>query len=201
MRAKRLLVCAVVLFCAGGAASATAAAVQSSWGLRQLMAEFARVRSASAQFTERKTMHMLTQPLVLSGRLIYIAPDHLEKITLSPTRERMIVDGDEVTLAGPNNDIHTFSLSDDPRIGGLIAGIRATLSGDLRTLDRFYIVRFSGTPAAWNLKLFPRDSALTRFVKWIDFRGKGERIETLDTEDSDGDHSEMSIVEDVRDAP
>lgn len=164
------------------------------------MGELAKVKSASAQFTERKTMHMLTEPLILSGRLVYVAPNHMEKITTSPTAEKLVMDGDEITIvAGPNNETHTFSLSQYPQIGGLVAGIRATMAGDLKTLNGFYVAHLTGSAGAWDLQLVPKDADLTRFVKWIDFRGGGNRIRTIATEDADGDHSDMTIVEDGSD--
>lgn len=179
---------------------ASAAPAQQPWGVAQLMAALARVRSASGQFTERKTMRMLTQPLILSGRLDYLAPSHIEKTTVSPTPEKLVMDGDQVTIvSGPNKETHTFSLSQYAQIGGLVEGIRATLAGDLRTLDRFYTVQLNGTLTAWDLRLVPRDADLTRFVKWMEFRGSGDRIQTISTEDSDGDRSDMTIAEDRRD--
>jgi outer membrane lipoprotein-sorting protein len=178
----------------------TLAVAQEPWGIDRLMAELAKVKSASAQFTERKTMHMLTEPLILSGRLVYVAPDHMEKITTSPTSEKLVMDGDQITIVtGPDSDTHTFSLAQYPQIGGLVAGIRATMAGDLGTLDRFYVARLMGTASAWDLQLVPKDADLTHFVKWIDFRGGGDRIHTIDTEDADGDHSDMTIVEDGSD--
>lgn len=177
------------------------AAAQEPWGLPQLMAGLGQVKSAAGQFTERKTMRMLTQPLISSGRLAYVAPSHIEKVTVSPMPERLVMDGDRVTIvSGPNNDTHTFSVADYPQIGGLIEGIRATLAGDLPTLERIYTTRLSGTQAAWDLQLVPKDEDLARFVKRIDFRGDGYRIRTIDTEGSDGDRSEMTIVEDGRNA-
>lgn len=193
-------ICAIAACGVVQALGAMPAVAQEPWGIDQLMGALAKVTSASAQFTERKTMHMLTEPLILSGRLVYVAPNHMEKITTSPTAERLVMDGDQITIvAGPDNDTHTFSLSQYPQIGGLVAGIRATMAGDLNTLDRFYVVRLTGAATAWDLHLVPKDSDVTRFVKWIDFRGSGNRITTISTEDADNDHSDMTIVEDGSD--
>ena len=200
MRASMFVSCAMAVISTVAVGLGRAAPAQQPWGIAQLMAELARVRSASGQFTERKTMRMLTEPLILSGRLAYIAPSHIEKITVSPMPQKLAMDGDQVTIvSGPNNETHTFSLAQYAQIGGLVEGIRATLAGDLRTLDRFYTLQLSGTPTAWDLRLVPRDADLTRFVKWMEFRGSGDRIQTISTEDSDGDRSDMTIAEDRRD--
>jgi len=201
MRASGLAICASILLSAAAMDSGNSAAAQQVWGLPQLMAALGQVKSATGQFTERKTMHMLTQPLLSTGRLAYVAPAHIEKITLSPMSERLVMDGDRVTIvSGPNNETRTFSVADFPQIGGLVEGIRATLAGDLPTLERIYTTRLSGTLAAWDLQLVPRDSDLAHVIKWIEFRGDGNRVRTIDTENPNGDRSEMTIVEDRRDA-
>jgi outer membrane lipoprotein carrier protein LolA len=172
----------------------------AGWGLPQLMQTLAQVKSATAQFTERKTVHMLTAPLATSGTLTYVAPNHMEKITLSPAPERFALDGDQVTIAsGPQNETHIFSVTDYPQIGGLIEGIRATLAGDLPALNRFYAVQLSGSPSNWQLLLQPKDSELTHFIKWVRILGSDGHIREIKSEESDGDQSDMTIVEHARD--
>lgn len=182
-------------------AAAPATAAPPPWDLTQLMRVLGQVKSASGRFTERKTLHMLNAPLVSSGTLSYVAPDRMQKVTLSPTPERFLLDGDQVTMvSGPDRQTHTFSVTDYPQIGGLVEGIRATLAGDLPTLDRYYNLHLAGDAANWQLQLEPKDTDLTRFVKSIRITGSEDHIRAIDTEESDGDRSEMSIVEDVHDA-
>jgi len=178
-----------------------AATQATNWGLPQLMHELAQVESASARFTEQKTMHMLNAPLVTSGTLDYVAPDYVRKITVSPEPERFVLAGNRVTIAGGSDHrTHIFNLTDDPQIAGLIEGIRATLAGDLPALDRSYAVQFTGDVTQWQLLLRPKAAGLAHFVRRIRIRGSQDRIEAIDTESGDGDHSEMSIVENVIDA-
>ncbi|HVA35821.1 MAG TPA: outer membrane lipoprotein carrier protein LolA [Stellaceae bacterium] len=202
-RAARLAatLCVVLWAAPFAAAAEPASASAVPWDLMQLMRSLRQVRSASGQFTERKTVHMLNAPLVSSGTLSYVAPDRVQKVTLSPTPERFVLDGDQVTIAGgPDQQTHTFALTDYPQIGGLVEGIRATLAGDLQTLDRYYDLQLTGDAANWQLLLQPKDTDLTRFVKWIRIIGTQNRIRAVETEESDGDRSEMSITEDARDA-
>jgi hypothetical protein len=180
---------------------AAAQPVDAAWGLPELMHELAQVHSATARFTERKTVQMLSAPLVVSGALTYVAPGYLRKITVSPTPENFILDHGEITMSGgPDHQTHVFSINDDPQIGGLVEGIRATLAGDLPTLEHFYIVRLTGTAAGWQLLLQPRDAGVTRFVKSILIVGSHNRIAAINTVSSNGDHSEMDVIEDVSDA-
>jgi hypothetical protein len=163
------------------------------------MQTLSQVKSASGQFTERKTMQMLSEPLVTSGTLLYLAPDQVQKITVLPQRERVAVRGDTVTIeSGQDERGRTLSLSDYPEISGIVEGIRATLSGDLPTLRRFYAIELDGTAADWRLVLRPTATELQKFVKQIRIAGSGNKIHAVETADGDGDLSQMSIVEDVR---
>jgi outer membrane lipoprotein-sorting protein len=189
----------LLFFCAGGL-SGIAMAQTASWGLPQLMSGMAAVKSASATFTERKTLPMLNAPLVEAGSLSYAAPDWMEKITVSPP-ERFVLNGQQVTLTGgADGQAHVISLNDDPRIGGLAGGILATLSGNLPALEQVYTVRFSGGPVGWQLLLRPKDPDLARFISWMCISGSFNRIAAIDTASGDGGHSEMSVAETVSDA-
>ncbi len=170
-----------------------------SWGLPQLMAGLAQVKSASARFTERKTIAMLNAPLMATGTLDYRAPDWMRKSTTSPMPESFVLNGQQVTMT-EDGQTHVFALGADPLIGGLTEGILATLAGDLPALNRVYTVQFSGGPADWQLVLRPRAAGLTRFVAWICIRGRENRVDAIDTASANGDHSEMSVAETVGNA-
>lgn len=195
MRARRFVLAVFIL---AAVAAPAGAQTQAGWGLPQLMATLARVKSASAQFTERKTLHVLDAPLVSSGTLLYVAPDQVEKITVLPERERIAISGDKLTIeGGTSGRPRTLLLANAPEIAAFVESIRATLAGDLPALDRFYRVEVSGGPASWRLDLVPRAEKLTRLVRRIRISGSGEKITAVETDEADGDRSEMSVAEDV----
>lgn len=189
----------------GGLLAAPAAMAQTAvpaWGLGALMREMARVRAATASFTERQTSPLLSAPLLAQGTLTYAAPDYMRKTTLAPVLESFTLAGDRITMTGgADGGTHVFPVSAAPQIGGLVEGIRATLAGDASTLTRLYTVRLSGGAAGWQLLLRPRDAKLARLVRSIDIRGSQDRIEAIDTLSPDGGDSAMSISETVTDAP
>jgi outer membrane lipoprotein-sorting protein len=198
MRVLRLAAACLALLCAPVHAQ-QGQQPGPAWGITQLMQTLAQVKSASGQFTERKTMRMLSEPLLASGTLLYLAPDQVQKITVLPQRERVAVRGDTVTIEGGQDERgRTLSLTDYPEIGGIVEGIRATLAGDLPTLRRFYAVQLEGSAADWRLMLQPTQPKLQKFVKQIRIAGSGNKVLTVETEDGDGDVSQMSIVEDVQ---
>jgi outer membrane lipoprotein-sorting protein len=146
-------------------------------------------------------MAMLTTPLAASGTLDYTAPDWMEKKTISPAPQQFILHGQQITMtSGQNPQPQTFSMAQDPRIGGLTEGIIATLSGNQPALENVYTVQLSGGPSAWQLVLLPKDAGAKKIISWISIRGIKNRITGIDTASANGDHSEMSIAETITNA-
>jgi len=127
--------------------------------------------------------------------LAYVAPDKLQKRTLLPKPEQLTVDGDTLMIARSGESERTFSLGDNPEIGAFVESIRATLAGDLPALERHYRVSLEGTQRDWHMMLEPKDRRLAELVKWIRFSGRDDTIRSIESEEGDGDRSEMSIVE------
>jgi outer membrane lipoprotein-sorting protein len=168
----------------------------ADWGLPQLMARMQTVRSATAHFVERKFVQMLNQPLQSSGVLIYVAPDRLQKQTLTPARALLSVDGDRLTVEQTDGKMRNLSLSEVPEVGALVASIRATLAGDGATLTRYYSLTLTGNAGDWSLLLEPRDHRLRDLLTMIRIRGEGNAIRGIETVERDGDRTEMIITPD-----
>jgi hypothetical protein len=184
---------------AAGLLAARAATAQGAWGITQLMQSLAEVKTASSRFVERKTLHMLSEPIIASGTLRYVAPDEVEKLTLSPARERLVVKGDSLTFEGGSPaQSRTMSLAANPEVAAIVEGIRATLAGDLATLDRFYRVRLSGNAGDWQLSLEPKQPTVQKFIASIRIAGAGNAIRSVATTETDGDYSTMNVVEQPR---
>ncbi|ONU73913.1 hypothetical protein A8E73_31450, partial [Burkholderia cenocepacia] len=120
-----------------GTASAIAADTGTAWTLDRLMSTLAQHKSGRATFTETKTLSIATQPIESSGELVFVAPDHLEKHTLRPTPEHLVVDGDMLTVER-NNRKYTLALARYPELGAFIDSIRATLAGNRFALEQVY---------------------------------------------------------------
>ncbi len=189
----RLLALLLALALAGGAYP-SAQADAPAWGLPQLMAAMQTVRQATASYSEQKFVQMLKQPLQSTGRLIYVAPDRLQKETLAPTPSELIVIGDHLTVRQPDGKSRDLSLSQVPEIGALIESIRATLAGDAIALSSYYTASLSGTADDWLLQLEPRDERLRKLLTIVRIQGEGTSIRSVETVERDGDRTEMTIT-------
>jgi len=188
---------AATLVALGVAGGHCAEDLEAPWTLPRLMSEFAAVRSSRARFTERKFMRMLDRPLEASGTLAWDAPSRLEKLTLRPKRERMLVEQERVTMErGTPPKQRTLSLGDIPMLRAFIESIRATLAGDLATLERFHRVELEGTAEHWRLVLQPSEAKTKSVVRVIRIVGRRGDIATVEIEQADGDRSVMTLVRD-----
>jgi outer membrane lipoprotein-sorting protein len=165
--------------------------------LQRIMLDLQSVKQSQAKFVERKYLRMLNQPLDSSGTLIYVAPDHLEKNTEQPKPERLVVDHESLVIeGGPDGQSRTMALPDYPEIGAIVEGIRATLAGDSETLSRYYAVSLQGSLPAWTLSLKPRDPKVQAMVSAIRISGRNDQIDTIETLETGGDRSVMTVVPD-----
>jgi outer membrane lipoprotein-sorting protein len=177
-----------ILFAAGLAAAAPATPL----GLGQLMDALAASPHGTATFTEKKYISFLEQPVESSGTLRFVAPARLEKNTLKPTAESLVLDGEVLTVErGKRKQV--LQLKDYPEVAGMIESIRATLAGDRRALERVYQLSLKGTTARWTLELVPLDARVARMVTRIQMEGAQAEVRTVEIQQADGDYSVMSI--------
>ncbi len=159
-----------------------------------LMAELAAVPERQARFVEIKTLHALAAPIETQGTLAWRRPDHLEKITLPPHPERLVLDGQTLTLTLGTQPAREIALASAPPIAGLVDAIRATLAGDLAALQHYYSVGLEGDRAHWRLTLVPSDPAIARFLRLARIEGDGPTPNLVTFEQSNGDASVMRIT-------
>ena len=164
----------------------------TDWTLDRLMSTLAQHKSGRAAFTETKYLSIATQPVESSGELSFVAPDHLEKNTLKPKPEHLVVDGDMLTV-DRNNHKYTLALARYPELGAFIESIRATLAGNRFALEQVYKVALTGEGGDWTLTLTPLDSRMRKVVSTITIDGTRDTLRSVAIQQADGDHSLMRL--------
>ncbi len=171
----------------------------AGWGVKQLMQSLAQVKGAKRKFTERKYMSVLTEPLESSGTLVYIAPGRLEKHTLSPREESMVVEHGVVVITNKAKHMQrTVMLQDYPAVSAFIESIRSTLAGDLESLNKVYQVKLGGDVRRWHLQLVPNDAGVRDVVREIRISGHDNWLGSVEIIEASGDRSVMMVTEDTQ---
>ena len=160
--------------------------------IAQLMAGMAKHPQGTATFTEKKFIAILDQPVESSGELLFVAPARLEKRTLKPKPETLVLDGDILAFERGQRK-HVLQLKDYPEVAGMIESIRATLAGDLPALERVYQLALVGSNERWTLVLTPLDPKVGAVIARIRMEGVKDVVRSVEITQADGDSSLMTI--------
>jgi outer membrane lipoprotein-sorting protein len=174
----------------------SSAASEPGLDMLQLMQMLASVRSATASFVETRYSPLLKTPLVSRGTLSYRRPDRLEKHVQSPRDERIVLQGDRLTIDTPAGNRSVTGIAGGASgIGSLIEAVRAARAGDLPALEHDFELEVAGTRDAWRLRLIPRTPDIAQYVSAVMVSGAGARMHSIEVLESSGDRTVMQIEE------
>jgi hypothetical protein len=160
--------------------------------LDEVMRLLAMRQHGRVEFVEQHFLAILKHPVESSGELRYDAPDHLEKRTLSPRPENLVLAGGVLTVERGEHR-HVLDLQRYPQIQPFVESIRATLAGDRAALDRLFRVEFAGSVQRWSLTLVPLDRQLAKIVKQVQIDGSRDQLLHVEIRQADGDRSLMTL--------
>ncbi len=166
----------------------------ADWQVSDLMRLLAQTKSGHATFVEKKYIGIVDKPVESSGDLFFTTPDKLEKRTLKPHAESMILDGKRLIIDRAGKKRLNLDLGDYPEAAAFVDSIRGTLAGDFTALDKIYTLTLHGTATQWQLILQPRYSRMSDIIRRIAIQGSKGDISRIDFDMADGDRSEMSVT-------
>ncbi|MEZ0238478.1 MAG: LolA-related protein [Methylophilaceae bacterium] len=164
------------------------------WDIDTLMHGLAQTRAGHASFVEKKSIAILDKPVESSGELFYTAPDRLEKRTLKPRPESMVLEQGTLTIEQKGKR-HVLPLQNYPEIAAFIESIRGTLAGDRAALERAYHLNLEGGEQGWTLELLPLADRMKKVVERIRIAGERHELRTIEIRQADGDSSLMTITQ------
>jgi hypothetical protein len=160
--------------------------------LNEVMGLLAMRQHGRVEFIEQQFLAVLKQPIESSGELRYDAPDRLEKRTLKPHAETLVLSGGILTVERAHNrrvmDLHSY-----PQVLPFVESIRATLAGDRTSLERLFRLDFAGTVTRWTLTLVPLESKVKQSVSQVRIDGIRDQLLKVEIRQPDGDRSLMTL--------
>jgi hypothetical protein len=168
------------------------AIAQAAFDIDQLMTELARNPGGQARFVEKRHLALLDKPVIATGEMTYTAPDRLEKRTLTPKVETMVLDKDTLSLERDRRKM-SIRLGQRPEVAAFVESIRSTLAGDRASLERSYRLALTGNLDEWVLTLVPSDVRIATLLQRITLSGVREQVLGIEYLQTDGDRTEMSI--------
>ncbi len=189
----RFLLCSVLFFIATVAATVELGEPQIA--LEEVMAKLSEISSSQANFNETKTIAFLNKPLLSEGRLSYVAPDHILKETLKPNYEKFEIKGDFLQVSKANGETHEINLQNYPAIKAFAEAYRGVLGGNLKRLEQFYEISFSGEIRHWIIVLVPKDDEMSEYIEKLVVEGHAGAVTKMITVETGGDNTEMNIIQ------
>src|SRR5690348_605449 len=122
---------------AGAAANPATQQGQAGVTVDQLMHLLAQRKHGTVTYVEEDYLAILDRPVKSSGVLVYDAPDRLEKRTLKPKQESLVLQGDELTVQRGHRT-YRVQLSAYPQVAPLVDAIRDTLAGNESALEKVF---------------------------------------------------------------
>ncbi|MFM8333004.1 MAG: outer membrane lipoprotein carrier protein LolA [Candidatus Methylumidiphilus sp.] len=157
-----------------------------------LLRVLARQPTGRAAFTEKKFLPLLYRPLESSGELVYLAPGHLEKNTLKPRLESLILDRDGLTLKREGL-AQPLRPPDHPDAAAFIDSLGGAWAGDRAGLERRWRLSVQGSAAAWTLVLLPT-AADRAAVSRIDIAGEAGQVRSVALWQANGARSLLALA-------
>jgi hypothetical protein len=160
--------------------------------LDELMHLLAGRQHGQVSFVEQHFLALLKRPVESYGELIYDAPNRLEKRTLEPRAESLLLAGDVLTIRRGRHS-HVLDLKAYPLVLPFVESIRATLAGDRGALEQVFRVEYAGNLTRWSLILVPRDRSVAQAVSQVRIEGSLDNLSTVEILEVDGDRSLMTL--------
>jgi outer membrane lipoprotein-sorting protein len=157
-----------------------------------LMQLFAASKSVKAEFVERKYLRVLDTPVESRGDLLFQAPSRLEKRTLKPRAEILLIEGNKVSIERGTFK-RSMSLDEFADMASLVQSLTATFRGDQLGIEQYFNWRLTGPANKWQLVLKPKSSKLFVQLQEIRLSGIENYVHTVETTLTDGDRSLMTL--------
>ena len=165
---------------------------QAAYDIEQLMTDLASHKGGRARLVEKRHMALLDKPVQASGEMVYSPPDRLEKRTLLPKPETLVLDKDMLSMERDKRKL-TINLASRPEALAFVDSIRSTLSGNRRSLEQNYTLNLQGESSQWVLTLVPSEPAIAALLQRITVSGGKNQVRHIEYLQVDGDRSEISI--------
>lgn len=169
-----------------------ATSAHAAYDIDQLMTDLASHKGGRARFVEKRHMALLDKPVQVSGEMVYSPPDRLEKRTLLPKQETLLLDRNTLTMERDSRKM-SINLASRPEALAFVDSVRSTLSGNRKALEQSYTLKLQGDSGQWVLILVPSEPAIAALLQRITVTGGRSQVRHIEYLQVDGDRSEISI--------
>lgn len=159
-----------------------------------LITRLGQVHARQKSFHETRNLAALKAPLESTGVLIYRHPGYLQKTTLQPRPEDLVINGDVVTISRNHAAPQSVDTARVPALRLLADTLRAPLDGDAALLRHYYHITATEQGADWSLYLTPLSDKVAALAKNVTLSGRNNAILRIVLVQANGDTQTMTIA-------
>lgn len=150
--------------------------------------------SICANFTQRKSLKVLTRPLVSKGRLVYRAGQGVLWQVREPFAAQLLIKRDALFRWNDDGVIQKINVDQTPVFQALSDVFLALFSGDLSRLQDIFDVETQSTRLRWSLGLIPRTEHLAAIITSVEASGN-QFVDELSIVEKQGDRTTIRFSE------
>ena len=141
--------------------------------LKDLLAQIRERRAAApdvhAEFQEQKTIHLLSKPIVSSGKIWFHAPDKFRREVIGNSPSTTVSNGHDLWIYYPNfKSAEHYTLGKRSPVDAVIAAINTALN--LENVETTFQISAAKTTNGYELQLLPRSPSMKRMFQHFDLR-------------------------------
>lgn len=179
-----------------------AIADEDVWDVSKLMHQVSSIAHAKLVFRETRNSAFLVTDLVTEGNIEYRRPDYIEKNTVSPIVEKVVIDGNYLSIEraahnkkGDNTvQVQKYPVQSHPVLAVAVASLRAMLDGNMVRIQEDFEIKLDGSRADWQLDLTPTNPEILKYFDRIALYGSDARIQKVVSIQADGDQSMLELT-------
>lgn len=183
-RIALLLTSLFLTFAARPVRAADLSAAEAQAVLKTLEEHRAKSPSLTAEFTEEKTSHLLTKPLVSSGTISFQVPNKFRREVTGKNPSITVSNGQKLWIYYPGfKEAELYTMGQKAYFDDSVAALTAGLN--FQNIEKFFTYKASRESGSgpYRIQLTPRSGGLKRMVKelevWVDEDAKIHRTETI----------------------
>ena len=161
--------------------------------LRTVLDNTAVVPPAQVGFQEERHNPIFAEPMLLTGRLEYLASGTLRKIIETPFEEDILIEADHVFIAR-DGKTRKLALNRSRALKSILGAIEAILSGDSDKLEATFHCELSGTEGAWALQMTPISRSVAKRISKLEVQGDNHTVTSIRINLQDDEWHLMSIT-------
>ena len=180
------------------AVNEVAAVVPSSAAFQEVCQKLRDVTLVEAEFSEEKTLHILSHPLHSSGTLLFSPQRGVYRVMKEPVVQEMLITRSQLIQKNAEGAVEHMKVAHQPVARAFIDIFLSFFSDERNTWDKMFDVTFSGTVPDWRIIFVAKhESTVAQAIHDMTLEGHDGVLSAMTLTESNGDQTRTTYLHPV----